>query len=310
MTTFEFVDDEYKITIAFSESENEIYASTEFDFIKYESDPVKFKLDKFRKIHDRIKYSIVIERTYILLSYKDADFDFELEFKMQKETMDAHKETLTKIKKASTELNQLKKEVEAIRKNMHFGLDVVNKRIKFYATEKGIHMEGDKEIIERFDELLYYMNFTIYPDYNSARPCCWTDEYELFKSLLKSEYKLYYHGGGVRNYQNVLSYVGTFCTSVPNNIFKWNLYEPWAGGGIHPYEELAKKCKKVLVAEVVVLYFPDYEVFNYADAASQKKYTNYLKENAIILGDIKYGLSELQQTAVSKSRVILWNPPQ
>ena len=303
MSVFEFTNDEFHNLVVVTELGRGLVASTEFDFIKYVSDPVEFNFEKYKKIHSRIKYEMTFERTYIQLVYEDPDFDFKLCFTMKKEDIDIHKETLIKIKKAATELAQLKKEVATIQKNMHFGLEVVNERIKFYATQKGIRMEGDPELVARFSELMKYMAGTVYPDYNPARSGLWSDEWDTLEEVLKSAYNLYYHSGGVRTYFNILNDIKYFCISVPSGIFVWRDHEPgWSSSQTeHTYEELSKK-NDVLVAEVAILYFPEYEVFE-----SREERNDLSKTEKLFEGNILHGFVAWQEAYVSESRHILWN---
>lgn len=298
MNTFEFTDNEFSINVLIAEnSDGNLVASTEFDFIKYESDPVKFSFNKMAKIHENINYSLTIEKSLLRLEYSNELLDFSLLFIMKKEKMSPEKETLVKIKKAADQINKLNAAMADLQSKVYFGLEIVNKTISFrYSKENGLYMVTPNS---RFEELLKLMNCQIYPTHTHVMYQNWTEIYPSISELMQNIDNLYYVNNG--NHKTpVLQSIDNF---ISNNCQNLMTFHPSTN---HDYpKELKNSGKKsIIVAEVRILAFPPYSVFPYETTEEQKEYKNYKIANRIYLGDLWKGYCS--EVCVGK-KMLLWN---
>jgi hypothetical protein len=254
MSTIELFDDEYEMEIYIREVGDELIASTEYNFVKYESYPVRFSMNKFKKIYDRVDYKIDVGDAISIL-YEDPNTNFELGFVMRSFNRDA----LQEIKHVAENLFQLRTSVSAIVNNLYFGLEVVNERVKFYSTKKGMRVEGRKGLVKRLSQLLTHME-------------C---DFGTYETLETAEH-------------DILPNIAAFCAAVPGQIFRWH------------YLNSEEKNSKKLVAELIILFFPEYAVLD--------EYRDFVKKYDVVLGDIRHGYSAMQDKFVAGGRVILWHP--
>lgn len=289
MNTLEIKDN---ITIIIAEiTAGDLVATTEFNFIKYESDPVDFPLHKLKKIHERIQYKLEFGDE-IILSYIDEVFDFNLVFKMKKEKMDSARESLIIIKNMYSQMNGLIAEVVDLKSKLYFGLKIVNEKITFkYSREKGIYMDP---VNPRFENLLKLMNFNVCPtrDLNATKK--WTKVYSNLSEAMSDVNNQWYLWKGNMFYQNILmsvqSFIETFCGSLMSfhNFVTPNSTER------PPYDETA------ILAECRILAFPPYTIIS----TEKTEYIKYKKENRILIGDIWKGYCAEYRI---NDQILLWN---
>jgi hypothetical protein len=317
MSSLRFTDGDFKVEVADANAAgncSKLLASVEYKDDTYISDYVCFDFKKFEKINNKIERVFEVEGSVIRLSYEEKDFDFELEFVMKRVESDAPGETVEKsllnrdIYNLTQKVFELEYEISEIRQTMRFrkidqfGLEVVNSRIKFYASKNGIYMDGELRVVNRFMELIKHMSGLIYPRYET--PKTWSERYT-FEEALQSAYKSSFDNIFSESI-NFLAYVCDFCNSVPDGIFVWQNREcMWRISGQNLYKEISKK-EDVLVAELLIIYFPRYEVVSSEDV-SFESCEKFLKERQLFMGDIKYGLARLQTSSVSGGRGIWWN---
>jgi hypothetical protein len=304
---FSFVDPDYKIEISISVDAELISASTEFDFIKYCSEPIKCSLaNKLERIHSRVGYNLVINKDEIVLIYSDDDFNFYLEICMKKEIMDAHKETLTKIKKASAEIVNIKNDIEILKKKTNYGLDFINEIVEFWVNKEGeLFMKGSSSLLARFSNFVWKtFNFNIYTDHDFKKPIKWQLVYNSFEKLLRDHQKHFYINvpNNSERYLNVLYYLEQLCNNSMNEMINMTYFE------IMDSTTHILPGKKKHVASILFIIFPPYAIFPYNTDEKRKSYQEFKNLNKFIIArNQRHLYNGLMYEIQNNDKMILWN---